>query len=73
VGGEPAPQPDDPGNPTVDFNDKATAIKTHESTTDPDALPARKENGKEAKLSCSGHGLMGNRSGPAADVEVRQA
>jgi transposase len=73
VDGEPAPPPDDPGNPTVDFHGESRSNKTHQSTTDPDAQLARKGNGKEAKLSYSGHVLMENRNGLVADVEVLQA
>jgi transposase len=73
VGGEPTPPPDDPGNPTVDFHGESRSNKTHESTTDADALLARKGQGKEAKLSYSGHVLMENRNGLVADVEVLQA
>ena len=73
VDSEPGPPPDDPGNPTVDFHGESRSNKTHESTTDPDALLARKGNGKEAKLSYSGHVLMENRNGLVADVEVLQA
>ena len=62
--------PDDPGNPTVDFHGEKRSNKTHQSTTDPDALLARKGNGKEAKLSYSGNVLMENRNGLIADVEV---
>src|SRR3954469_6997960 len=36
--------PDDPGNPTVDFHGEKRSNQTHESTTDPDALLARKGN-----------------------------
>jgi transposase len=72
VGEEQAP-PDDPGNPTVDFHGESRSNKTHESTTDPDALLARKGNGKEAQLSYSGHVLMENRHGLVVDVEVLQA
>ena len=72
VGEEQAP-PDDPGNPTVDFHGESRSNKTHESTTDPDALLARKGNGKEAKLSYSGHVLMENHNGLVADVEVLQS
>jgi hypothetical protein len=43
------------------------------STTDPDALLARKGSGKEAKLSYSGHVLMENRNGLVTEVEVLQA
>jgi len=71
-GGE-APPPDDPGNATVDFHGEKRSNQTHSSTTDPDALLARKGNGKEAKMSYSGHVLMENRSGLVADVEVLQA
>jgi transposase len=73
VDSEPGPPPDDPGNPTVDFHGESRSNKTHESTTDPEALLARKGNGKEAKLSYSGHVLMENRNGLVADVEVLQA
>ena len=73
VGGEQAPPPDDPGNPTVDFHGQTRSNKTHESTTDADAQLAKKGNGKEAKLSYSGHVLMENRNGLVADVEVLQA
>src|SRR5579885_2997296 len=69
----PTPPPDDPGNPTVDFHGENRSNKTHESTTDADALLARKGQGQEAKLSYSGHVLMENRNGLVADVEVLQA
>ena len=39
------PPPDDPGNPTVDFHGEPRSNQTHESTTDADALLARKGNG----------------------------
>lgn len=73
LGSEPAPPPDDPGNPTVDFHGESRRNKTHESTTDPDAQLARKGHGKESKLSYGGHVLMENRNGLVADVEVLQA
>ena len=65
--------PDDPGNPTVDFHGEKRSNETHESTTDSDALLARKGAGKEAKLSYSGHVLMENRNGLVADVAVLPA
>jgi transposase len=71
-GGELA-QPDDPGNATVDFHGEKRSNQTHESTTDSDALLAKKGAGKEAKLSYSGHVLMENRNGLVADAEVLQA
>ena len=67
------PPVDDPGNPTVNFHGEERKNETHVSTTDPDALLARKGNGKEAKLSYSGHVLMENRNGMVTDVEVLQA
>jgi transposase len=71
-GSDPSPT-DDPGNPTVNFHGEKRSNQTHTSTTDPDAMLARKGNGKEAKLSYSGHVLMENRNGMVADVEVLQA
>jgi transposase len=73
VDGGDEPPTDDPGNPTVDFHGEKRSNQTHASTTDPDALLARKGSGKEAKLSYSGHVLMENRNGMVADVEVLQA
>jgi transposase len=46
--------PDDPGNPSVDFHGERRSNETHQSTTDPEARPARKGAGKEAKLSYAG-------------------
>jgi hypothetical protein len=57
------PPPDDPGNPTVDFHGEKRSNQTLESTTDPDALLARKGNGKEAKLSYNGNLLVENPTG----------
>ncbi len=71
--GEPTTPPEDAGNPTVDFHGETRRNDTHVSTTDPDAMLARKGAGKEAKLSYSGHVLMENRNGLIADVEVLQA
>src|SRR5947208_4212854 len=72
-GASKTPPSDDPGNPTVDFHGEKRSNDTHASTTDPDAMLARKGAGKEAKLSYSGHVLMENRNGLVADVEVLQA
>ena len=71
--GETNPPPDDPGNPTVDFHGETRSNDTHESTTDPDALLARKGNGKEAKLSYNGNLLIENRNGLIVTTEVFQA
>lgn len=73
VDGAEAGPPDDLGNPTVDFHGEKRSNRTHQSTTDPDALLAKKGAGKEAKLSYSGHVLMENRNGLVAEVEVLQA
>ena len=62
--------PDDPGNPTVNFHGEKRSNQTHESTTDPDALLARKGNGKEAKLSYNGNLLTENRNGLIVNTEV---
>jgi transposase len=71
--GEKEKTPDDAGNPTVDFHGEKRSNQTHESTTDPDALLARKGNGKEAKLSYCGNVEMENRSGLIVDTELFQA
>src|SRR6266480_3757443 len=73
VGGEVPPPDDDGSNPTVDFHGEKRSNQTHQSTTDPDAMLAKKGAGKEAKLSYSGHVLMENRNGLVAEVEVLQA
>lgn len=65
--------PDDPGNPTVDFHGEKRSNQTHASTTDPDALLARKGSGKEAKLSYCGNALTENRNGLIANTETLQA
>jgi transposase len=65
--------PDDSGNPTVDFHGEKRSKETHESTTDPDALLARKGSGKEAKLSYNGNLLTENRNGLIVNTEVLQA
>jgi transposase len=48
-----AAPPDDPGNPTVNFHGETRRNDTHQSTTDPQALLARKGGGKEAKRSAT--------------------
>jgi transposase len=65
--------PDDPGNPTINFHGERRSNDTHQSTTDPDALLARKGNGKEARLSYSGNLLTENRNGLIVGTEVFQA
>src|SRR5262249_2379908 len=60
-GGKSQP-PDDPGNPTVNFHGERRSNATHQSTTDPEALQAKKGPGKEAKLCYSANALMENRN-----------
>jgi len=67
------PPSDDPGNPTVNFHGERRSNRTHVSTTDPEALLARKGRSKEAKLSFSGHVLMENRNGLCVDISIAQA
>ena len=69
----PPPPDDDPGNPTVNFHGEQRRNDTHQSTTDPAALLARKGKGKESKLSYAGHVLMENRHGLAINCCVTQA
>src|SRR5438477_6850070 len=73
VDGAAEPPPDDGSNPTVDFHGEKRSNQTHQSTTDPDAMLARKGAGKEAKLSYSGHVLMENRNGLVTEVAVLPA
>ena len=65
--------PDDPGNPSVDFHGEKRSNETHQSTTDPNAMLARKGNGKEAKLSYNANLLTENRNGLVVNAEVFQA
>ena len=71
--GEQKDPPDDPSNPSVDFHGEKRSNQTHESTTDPDALLARKGNGKEAKLSYNSNVLTENRNGLVVNTETLQA
>ncbi len=70
---KPSPPPDDPGNPAVDFHGEKRTNRTHESKTDPDALLARKGEGKEAKLSYSRNLLVENRNGLIVSSTVWEA
>jgi transposase len=60
-------------NPDVDFRGQRRSNDTHASTTDPQALLARKGRGKETRLSYAGHVLMENRNGLIVDIELTQA
>ena len=68
----PAPPPDDPGNPTVNFHGEKRSNETHQSTTDPDARLARKSGGHESKLAYCGNVLIENRNGIVVDTALLQ-
>src|SRR6516225_10223527 len=70
---KPGGGPDDPGNPTVNFHGERRSNATHQSTTDPEALLARKGKGKEAKLCYSANALMENRNSLLIDFQVEPA
>ena len=57
----------------MNFRGEQRSNETHESKTDPEALLARKSEGKESKLSYSGNLLVENRNGLIVDAEVFQA
>jgi transposase len=67
------PPDDDGGNPSVNFHGEKRRNDTHQSSTDSEALLARKGSGKEAKLCYAGHVLMENRNGLAVEGCVTQA
>lgn len=60
-------------NAEVDFRGRPRSNQTHSSTTDPEALLARKSDGAPAKLCYAGHVLMENRSALIVDMELTQA
>ena len=60
-------------NPEVNFHGSSRTNDTHQSSTDPEALLARKGTGKEAKLCFAGHVCMENRTGLVVDVTVTRA
>lgn len=73
AGPPPSTPPDDPGNPTVNFHHERRSNATHQSTTDPEAMLAKKGKGKEARLCYAGHALMENRHGLVVDFQLTQA
>ena len=56
------PPPPSDGRGGVDFRGSTRTNDTHGSTTDPEAMSARRGKGKEAKLCFGGHALMENRN-----------
>src|SRR5437588_677272 len=63
----------DENNPTVNYRGEKRTNQTHCSTTDPQAMLARKGPGKEAKLSYHGHLMTENRSGLVVNTQVTTA
>ena len=66
----PAPPPEGPGNPSIDFHGERRSNETHQSRTDPDARLARKSSGQESKLSYCGNVMIENRNGLVVDSEL---
>lgn len=76
-------KPKDPGsggpaapagrNVEADFHGHKRSNQTHRSTTDPEALLARKSNAAPAKLSYTGHLLMEHRNALIVDAELTAA
>lgn len=76
-------KPKDPGaggpaapagrNVEAQFRGEKRSNQTHRSTTDPEALLARKSNAAPAKLSYAGHLLMEHRNALIVDAELTQA
>lgn len=67
-------EPAAPGrNGERNFHKEKRSNETHASTTDPDAMLARKGPGKEAKLAFHGHLLMENRNGLVVDARLSKA
>lgn len=76
-------KPKDPGqngpaaragkNVEADFHGEKRSNQTHRSTTDPEALLARKSNAAPAKLCYAGHFLMENRNALIVDAELTAA
>jgi len=60
-------------NAEVDFHGHKRSNQTHRSTTDPEALLARKSAGTPARLCYAGHLLMENRNALIIDAELTQA
>lgn len=60
-------------NQGVDFHGQRRTNETHVSTTDPEAMLARKGRGQESRLAYAGHVLMENRNGIILDLLVTQA
>ena len=60
-------------NPEVNFHGEKRSNDTHMSTTDPEAMLARKTRGGETKLAYRGHLLTENRNGLVARTRLTHA
>jgi transposase len=60
-------------NPTVNFHGEKRSNDTHRSTTDPDAMQARKSRGSASVLAYRGHLLTENRNGLVVSTRTTQA
>ncbi len=60
-------------NAEANFHGQKRSNQTHRSTTDPEALLARKSNATAAKLCFAGHFLMEHRNALIVDAELTQA
>jgi len=60
-------------NVEADFRGEKRSNQTHRSTTDPEALLARKSNNTAARLCFAGHLLIENRNALIVDAELTQA
>jgi transposase len=60
-------------NPTVNFHGEKRSNQTHCSTTDPDAMLARKSRGTGAVIAYRGHLLTENRNGLVVSTRTTQA
>jgi transposase len=69
----PASGPKGGSNPTVNFHRERRSNQTHRSTTDPDAMLARKSRGSGAVLAYRGHLLTENRNGLVVSARTTQA
>lgn len=72
-GGRKKRDPDDPGNPTINFHGEKRKNDTHESHTDPEARLYRKGSNQEAKLFFMGHAVVENMHGLAVKGDLSLA
>jgi transposase len=75
---KPKDGPEGPGGPPgrnaeIDFRGQPRSNQTHASTTDPEALLARKSDHTAARLCYAGHLLMENRNALIVDIDLTQA